>query len=165
MESNKLTQSELKGFANRINQLADIAHLNSSNKGFWDDYRHVAGSIVRGAIDPQECEAHKQYYDDQWFAKNMAEAMGELGEALEARRANAKPKVNIIEKYLEAVRSGGDQKINFEVYIKDSEGDEIADCIIRLLQFCSGMGIDIGNHIMLKMEYNSKREYKHGKKY
>jgi NTP pyrophosphatase (non-canonical NTP hydrolase) len=51
----------------------------------------------------------------------------------------------------------------FSDLIKDSFEDEIADCIIRLLDLCGFMGINIEKHIQLKMWFNEFREYKHGK--
>ncbi len=52
----------------------------------------------------------------------------------------------------------------FENHIKDSFEDEIADSIIRLLDLCGNMNIDIEKHIQLKMEYNETRGYKFGGK-
>lgn len=41
---------------------------------------------------------------------------------------------------------------------------ELADCIIRILDYCSHVGIDIDSIIKLKTEYNKKRPYRHGGK-
>lgn len=43
-------------------------------------------------------------------------------------------------------------------------GTELADCIIRILDTCADMGIDIGTLIVKKHEYNKTRPYKHGGK-
>lgn len=42
---------------------------------------------------------------------------------------------------------------------------ELADAVIRILDFAHGFGYDIEGAIEEKMEFNSKREYKHGKGY
>lgn len=42
---------------------------------------------------------------------------------------------------------------------------EFADVIIRILDVCGAMGIDIGGAVEAKMEFNEKRSYKHGKAY
>lgn len=42
---------------------------------------------------------------------------------------------------------------------------ELADCIIRILDFTEAFDLDIEGAIREKMVYNSTRPYKHGKKY
>ena len=42
---------------------------------------------------------------------------------------------------------------------------EMADCIIRILDFCHGFGFNIGAAVAAKMEYNESRPHKHGKKF
>jgi len=49
-------------------------------------------------------------------------------------------------------------------YVKDTFEDELADTIIRILDLCGYLGIDIDEHINLKMAYNRERPYKHNKK-
>lgn len=56
---------------------------------------------------------------------------------------------------LEEVRKTG--KIN------DAVGEEIADVIIRCLDFAHGYGIDINDHIVKKMKKNAERSKLHGK--
>lgn len=48
---------------------------------------------------------------------------------------------------------------------KEGVAEELADCIIRILDFCGGRGIDIEAALQKKMEYNKNRPYKHGKKF
>lgn len=43
-------------------------------------------------------------------------------------------------------------------------GPELADCIIRILEACDYLNIDIAKHIDLKMAYNETRTYRHGGK-
>lgn len=42
---------------------------------------------------------------------------------------------------------------------------EIADALIRLLQLCAALGIDIQTAMEAKINYNATRPYKHGKKF
>lgn len=44
-------------------------------------------------------------------------------------------------------------------------GTEMADCVIRILDFCEARKIDLETAILNKMEKNKKRPYKHGKRF
>lgn len=81
----------------------------------------------------------------------------ELAEALEAHRKDDF-----------AVTEKGKQefdKSEFELKIKNTFEDEIADTFIRLFDLCGGLNIDIEKFIDLKLQYNKTRGHKHGKKY
>lgn len=41
---------------------------------------------------------------------------------------------------------------------------ELADCILRILDYCGYAGIDIEEAVRLKYEYNKTRSYRHGRK-
>ncbi len=55
-------------------------------------------------------------------------------------------------------------KAHFEDHIKDSMEDELADSIIRLLDLCAYLDVDIEFHIEQKMAYNELRGFKYGGK-
>jgi len=40
---------------------------------------------------------------------------------------------------------------------------ELADCIIRILDFCEAHGIDLEHILIMKHDYNKSRSHKHGK--
>lgn len=104
------------------------------------------------------------------LGQNLMLIVSELAEALEADRKGryadfrtflACTKANDIlkEDMDEYLRS------EFEKNIKDTLEDEIADAMIRLFSLCGALKINIEKHIELKLQYNSGREFKHGKKY
>ena len=64
---------------------------------------------------------------------------------------------------LEALRKGDppDDKIP---EFKGSEA-ELADCIIRIMDFAHKKGLRLGEAIMAKHEFNKGRPYKHGKEF
>ena len=43
------------------------------------------------------------------------------------------------------------------------EEEEAADIIIRVLDYCGGFGLDVGNAVAAKLYYNSLRPEKHGR--
>jgi len=83
----------------------------------------------------------------------------ELSEALEELRKGNDPS------YLYFVANG--EKWAFVEKNKKPEGvpAELADCIIRILDFCGAHEIDIDEAIAVKMEYNKTRPVMHGKKF
>lgn len=122
-----------------INELAKQIHQNAKDKGFYD-------------------EGH---------SKNVGEKLmlivSEVSEALEAHRCDkfCTSDPDII------IGMDGDflfQK-NFQLKIKNTFEDELADAVIRILDLSAWVGIDIEAHIKAKMRYNSLRERMHGKKY
>ena len=98
----------------------------------------------------------KGFWDKE---RNVGEMLmlvtSELGEAMEAHRKGRFANLEAYEEFSE----------DFDDAIKDTFEDEIADSVIRLLDMCGGLGIDIDTHIRLKLEYNKTRERLHGKKY
>ena len=57
---------------------------------------------------------------------------------------------------LEAIRSH-DQENNL--------AEELADCCIRIFDYCGSRKIDLGKALLKKIEYNKTRPYRHGKKF
>ena len=81
----------------------------------------------------------KGFYDESVpFPQAIALIHSEASEALEANR-NAEPVNNIVE--------------------------ELADIVIRVLDTCGYHSYNIGSAVIEKMEKNTRRERKHGKRY
>ncbi|MFH0913433.1 MAG: hypothetical protein V1884_04040 [Candidatus Omnitrophota bacterium] len=57
---------------------------------------------------------------------------------------------------LEAMRNHG---------TKDNIAEELADCCIRIFDYCGARGIDLEKTLLRKIEYNKTRLYRHGKKF
>jgi NTP pyrophosphatase (non-canonical NTP hydrolase) len=77
--------------------------------------------------------------------------------------------VSEISEALEEFRGGHTVQ---EVYYTPDKPDkpegvpiELADAIIRILDFCHANGIDIEDAVLNKMKYNESRPFKHGKKF
>jgi NTP pyrophosphatase (non-canonical NTP hydrolase) len=96
----------------------------------------------------------------------------ELGEALEAMRHGKFCSKSCRNKMLGDFdyekfenQYTDDFKEIFEMEVKDSFEDEIADAFIRLGDLCQKFDIDIEKHILLKQRYNESRDKLHGKKF
>jgi len=118
-----------------MNELAKTIHDNNKKKGFYDTQRSIPELI--------------------------ALIHSEASEALEADREGRFTEVDI--KVVLDLEE--DFQRGFELRVKNTFEDEIADTIIRLLDLCGYKGIDIESHILAKVAYNKLRPYKHGKKY
>lgn len=125
-----------------LNELAKDIHDNAVAHGWWDEERS--------------------------FGEVIALCHSELSEALEEYR-DGKSMI-----YCEACDDDGycqlldcldDCSVMTELH-KKPEGIavELADCVIRILDWCGKEGIDIEQIILLKHEYNKTRPYRHGGK-
>jgi NTP pyrophosphatase (non-canonical NTP hydrolase) len=48
---------------------------------------------------------------------------------------------------------------------KDNIAEELADCCIRIFDYCGARKIDLEKTLLKKIEYNKSRPYRHGKKF
>ncbi len=127
-----------------LNKLRDEIHSNAKNHGWWEEERS--------------------------FGEIIALCHSELSEALEEYRSGYKS----TEIYHNCERDydcglyepDGDNIECFGCSRHKPEGIpiELADCIIRILDYCGKEGIDIEEAIRIKHEYNKSRPYRHGGK-
>lgn len=99
-----------------LNDLAKQIHENAVSKGFWDEPRNT-GEIFMLMVS-------------------------ELGEALDADRKNKRCRIRNFEKWMEQTADHNFAN-NFEVDIKGTFEEEIADVAIRILDYCAFAGINV----------------------
>lgn len=134
-----------------LNELTAAAHEAAVVSGFWPDGKRNVGEALMLAVS-------------------------ELGEAMEAHRRGHRANLEAYD--LNADGGGVDaplpgnadtmdvsNKDLFEMYVKDSLEDELADALIRIADLCAGLGVDLDRHVRMKMEYNRTRGRLHGKGY
>ena len=103
-------------------------------------------------------------FTDSNITQRLMLVISEVSEAFEAYRKDKRCRVDDYIKGYKNQTNIEQRKAGFELHVKDSLEDEIADAVIRLLAFCGENNIDIEKHIDLKMEYNELRGFKYGGK-
>lgn len=88
----------------------------------------------------------------RYFPEIAALIHSEVSEALEEWRAGVPPS----EIYFSKDKQGNDKP--------EGIGIELADVLIRVLDYCAKEGIDIDYMLKVKHEYNKTRPYRHGGK-
>lgn len=122
-----------------INQLAKEAHENAKSHGFFDKERNIGEMLClihSEASEALECDRKDKYF------KTLK---------LPLRNYMRLPDITF--------------KMQFANDVKDTFEDELADIMIRVMDLAAFKGIDLEQHVIAKMRYNSLREHKHGKKY
>ena len=135
-----------KELAGKLNALAVEIHENALAHGWWDAPRS--------------------------FPEVLALVHSELSEALEEYR-DGKPMLYYVEeverngKTIQAVRTDVDDpntEAEFAGHKPHGIAVELADAMIRILDYCGRAEIDIEDVIRRKHEYNKTRPYRHGGK-
>lgn len=123
-----------------LNKLAkDVLEINKAN-GWHDGKQHISELLMLIVTEVAEaCEADRK---DRW--------------------ANYDGLLNAISAFGYGKIDAG--KGHFKINVKDTFEDEIADTIIRCLDLCGLLGIDIESHIQAKLMYSQTRGYHHGGK-
>jgi len=106
---------------------------------FEKNWNKIAKSIFKNAVN------HGFWKDERNDGEAMALIHSEISEALEAMR-NDNPSSSKIIEY-------------------SSVEEELADAVIRIMDYAFGKDLDVAGAILAKIEYNQSREYMHGKSF
>lgn len=132
-----------------INALEDTIHGIAVDHGWWEKDPILEKAIQHLRADP-ETTATADALEEKYGKRNTAEAIAlihsELSEALEGDRHGNPPSEHIPE--FSALE------------------EELADVVIRALDFGKGTNLRVAEAIVAKVAFNESRPYKHGgKKY
>jgi len=97
-----------------------------------------------------QVEAHRIAVEHGWWETSRSE-----GEALMLM-------VTELSEAMEALRDGSPASDRIPGFSKVEE--ELADVIIRILDFAGGRGLDLEGAVAAKMRFNESRPYRHGGK-
>ena len=120
-------------------------YLANKAKGFWK-YREETPQLIRNFFPEEIAEEFAIAVEKAYNAQAIALMHSELSEALEADRKDLMDDKLTHRKGLEV---------------------ELADAVIRIMDFSQGKNLDVDGAIAEKLNYNKTRPYLHGenKKY
>lgn len=148
---------------NNLTDLAKQIHADNVAKGFYDE--EVSISDNRESIFNND----EQYFfvRNAMINQKLMLICTEVAEACEAVRKDRFCISNgiAIGEFLDDAETATPQqyKNSYEAFVKDKFEAELAGTLIRVLDLCGRMGIDIENHVQAELKYNRTRQYKHGK--
>ena len=121
-----------------ILELQRRAHQTSIDKGWWDDQAPSPDgrTILRA-----------RHLTEAVIPEKLCLIHSEVSEALEEHRNGHAP-----------------TEIYYTGEKPEGIGIELADVVIRVLDLCGALGIDLEGMIELKMTYNATRPHRHGGK-
>jgi NTP pyrophosphatase (non-canonical NTP hydrolase) len=106
---------------------------------FEKEWERIAKKIYKNAVN------HGFWKEEPNDGERMALIHAEISEALEALRDGNPSSSKIIE--------------------FSSLEEELADAVIRIMDYSFGKDLDVAGAIIAKIEYNQSREYMHGKSF
>ena len=136
-----------------IRELSEDAHKTARAKGWWDGHQTFdqwwGKQKCRNGI---EAAIVKKWARRAWKAAMKIRSGGELIALMHTELAEL----------TEALRHGNPPS----EHVKEISGaeEELADVVIRVLDFCEAHKMDLGRAIDLKMRFNAGRPYRHGGK-
>ena len=144
-----------------LNQLRDEIHANAKEKGFYDNPREVGTLLmlvvteVAEALEADRIGRFCDFFEYEKYKKNAFEL-----------KHKQETDVKFMPRSPSLIKSSKDiERDAFKTYIKNSFEDELADIIIRTLDICGYLNIDIERNVLAKIKYNKTRDKLHTKRY
>lgn len=144
-----------------LNSLGEAAHTNTVEKGFYTPFPagslELATRIMQSiALQTDVLDAHRKDRDITAF--HTLEHLPNYHELTTDERESMMRLLLIISEVVECADAVMEAS-------EEHEAEELADIFIRLVDFAAARDIDLDAAVAAKMEVNTGRPYKHGKKF
>ena len=134
----------------KINEFAQEVHENAVAHGWWDEKRSFPEVIA--LVHSELSEALEEYRHKQeqiWYACEEDQDC---------------PSICNPEDEHDCLNYGKEAMCKYRNPKPEGLPVELADAILRILDYCACVGIDIEEALTIKHAYNKERPYRHGGK-
>lgn len=149
--------SSIVSLPSNFTEAATQIHANNVAKGFYDNENELMAQLTDASALANLAIAFKM--------ARLGLVGTEVSEAVEAVAKNRNCQADIQVIALIERASNEEYSKMYEEMVKDTLGAELAGTIIRVLDLCGRLEIDIHHHILAELRYNLTRPRKHGKNY
>jgi len=139
MASKAMEQAEKADFIYIMELVAGLIHENAKEKGFWE-----ARDLVYYLFGEQHINHNER---DRLLTESKLSSLCKVHEEIS-----------------EAVDGIKKEEMSVKLPGFTSEEEELADAVIRILDYGRAHDLELSQAIVKKMEFNKSREYMHGKK-
>ncbi len=138
-----------------------------------EQHDELLKTFNRNSISALQKEVHALAREKGWYDSNegrnplemLALIMSEVGEAVEEVRKGNEPVYGHAHNQIDGNYKISSTDSRFTKYTKpEGEFVELADAIIRILDYAEFRGVNMQEVIKMKHEYNKTRSYRHGNK-
>ena len=137
-----------------LNELAEAVHKNAVDHGWWEEERGLPEILMLCVSELAEAlEEYRNARPTLYYPCNAG------GLCVDDR-----PEENVTCGNRPYDPSNPEVPCSARSHKPEGVAVELADCIIRILDYCGKAGIDIEEAIRIKHEYNKSRPYRHGGK-
>jgi NTP pyrophosphatase (non-canonical NTP hydrolase) len=139
-----------------LGELALDIHVNAQEKGFWDHERNMGEMLMLMTSELAEAlEEHRDGKPNVYYRCTNKDCQYSRG-------VHDKPYPGHVEYFGDRGPDGSKCSGTMK---PEGVAVELADCLIRILDTMSSLGVDVDEVVQTKMTYNGTRAHKHGKAY
>jgi len=140
----------------KINEFAKQVHKNAIDHGWWEDARPFPEILMLCVSELAEAlEEYRKGRPDVYCGKECTKHGNGLCQGSGA--------IDRGDWVCDTCRLKPDREICTSCQ-PEGIAIELADCVLRILDYCAYADIDLENALVLKHTYNQGREYRHGGK-
>lgn len=140
----------------------NAGRVTEITKGVFQTMENMSLKELAAAVH-ENAVAHGWWEEERGLPEVLMLCVSELAEALEEYRAG-KPNIYYEIEEEATLYADGEPFEHYERRKPEGIAVELADCVIRILDYCGHAGIDLDEAIRIKHEYNKSRPYRHGGK-